>query len=119
MFQDHLTLLRTTYAEMVDAVFSVQYAGNDCFVVTSLSTNMFDPTKPVVDVSLLSRKTLAPIKMLEQSSHESLRVYADTNIKVSAWLDDCSASFPIERNQDVESNYYEAMSHVYETEEWE
>lgn len=105
-----LSQLRSLYAELADRYFTVNRAGDDCFIVTAFSANPFNPLFPMVDVNLVSATTLQPIKMLDQSSTESVFVYASTQKAVDEWLalqvDDQDIDFPLSSDANALQRYY-------------
>lgn len=114
MISDLLSNLRQSYAELSDLLFTVNFAGTDCFVITSLSSNPFNPALPVVDVSLVSAETLAPIRMLEQASDTAMFEYANVRLKVAQYIDSCldtnlDLQFPISHNEDAYKKYLSTL----------
>ena len=113
-----LSQLRSIYADLVDRYFTVNAAGDDCFVVTALSSNPLNPMFPLLDVSLISATSLQPIKMLDQSSPESVFVYASTQKAVKEWLDALVVSddvqFPITSDVDALQRYYDLVGTLNE-----
>lgn len=114
MISDTLSNLRQAYAELSDILFTVNFAGTDCFVITSLSSNPFNPSLPIVDVSLVSAETLAPIRMLEQASDTAMFEYATVRLKVTQYLDACldphpDLQFPISHNEDAYKKYLSTL----------
>lgn len=101
---NELSQLRTLYAELSDRLFTVSNAGIDCYVVTSLSANPFNPMFPIVDVNLVSKEDLMPIKALDQSSAESVLAFAKVKIAVESWQQD--SAFPVESDVDAMSEYF-------------
>jgi hypothetical protein len=108
-----LTELRSIYAELADRFFTVNYAGEDCFVVTAMSANPFNPMFPIVDVNLVSKSDLMPVKMLDQSTTESLIQYAQTKDRVDSW---CLSEldFPITSDDLALADYYKTVGKLNE-----
>ena len=112
MITDLLSTLRHSYMELSEAFFTVNFAGDDCFVLTSLSSNPFNPALPMVDVALVSNETLAPIKMLDQASDAAMLAYVNIKSTVTAYcgsIIDTDVDFPIKHDEDAYTKYLSTL----------
>lgn len=112
MISEMLSTLRTTYTDLSELFFTVNFAGDDCFVLTSFSTNPFNPAFPFVDVTLISAETLAPIKMLDQASDAAMLAYSIIKSNVGKYLSgsvDEDLGFPIKHDEDAYKKYLSTL----------